>query len=196
MEIGCYRLGRRTRSKLYHIARSDPRFSWCLPKKTRPTKMWDSPTALRRSHARFFDEGDQERLRLLGARPVQSRAGLLLRFIRCGDLARLPARLGKTRMPRLLELFLGTGLVDRTFGELGWEVISLDLDPSAEPTICADVCSWESMSMFAPGYFDMIWTSPPCTEYSRALTRRLRKQEGDRTAIRTLEVIRDLHVLA
>ena len=79
----------------------------------------------------------------------------------------------------------------RAFGELGWEVISLDLDPGAEPTICADVCSWEPM--FAPGYFDMIWASPPCTEYSRALTRRPRKlEEGDRTAIRTLELIRDL----
>ena len=55
----------------------------------------------------------------------------------------------------------------RAFGELGWEVISLDLDPSAEPTICANVCSWEPMPMFAPGYFDMIWASPPCTEYSR-----------------------------
>ena len=49
------------------------------------------------------------------------------------------------------------------------------------------------MPMFAPGYFDMIWASPPCAEYSRALTRRPCKlEEGDRTAIRTLEVIRDL----
>ena len=47
--------------------------------------------------------------------------------------------------------------------------------------------------MFAPGYFDMIWASPPCAEYSRALTRRPRKlEEGNRTAIRTLELIRDL----
>ena len=63
--------------------------------------------------------------------------------------------------------------------------------PNAEPTICADVCSWEPMPMFAPGYFDMIWASPPCAEY--ALTRRPRRlEEGDRTAIRTLELIRDL----
>ena len=81
----------------------------------------------------------------------------------------------------------------RAFAELGWEVISLDVDPGAEPTICADVCSWEPMPMFAPGYFDMIWASPPCTEYSRALTRRpYRLEEGDRTAIRTLKLIRDL----
>ena len=96
-------------------------------------------------------------------------------------------------MPRLLELFSGTGSVGRAFAELGWEVVSLDLDPKAGSTICADVCSWEPMPMFAPGYFDMIWASPPCTEYSRALTRRPRKlEEGDRTAIRTLELIRDL----
>ena len=48
-------------------------------------------------------------------------------------------------MPRLLELFSGTGSVGRAFAELGWEVVSLDLDPNAEPTICADVCSWEPM---------------------------------------------------
>ena len=41
----------------------------------------------------------------------------------------------------------------------------------------------------------MIWASPPCTEYSRALTRRPRRlEEGDRTAIRTLELIRDLRL--
>ena len=80
---------------------------------------------------------------------------------------------------RLLELFSGTGWA----GPSG----------SWEPTICADVCSWKPMPMFAPGYFDMIWALPPCTEYSRALTRRPRRlEEGDRTAIRTLELIRDL----
>ena len=96
-------------------------------------------------------------------------------------------------MPRLLQLFLGTGSVGRAFADLGWEVVSLDLDLKADATICADVCSWEPMPMFALGYSDMIWASPPCTEYSRALTRRPRKlEEGDRAAIRTLELIRDL----
>ena len=81
----------------------------------------------------------------------------------------------------------------RAFAELGWEVVSLDVDPKSKPTICADVCSWEPLPMFAQGYFDLIWASPPCTEYSRALTRRPRRlEEGDRTAIRTLELIRDL----
>ena len=70
-------------------------------------------------------------------------------------------------------------------------MVSLDLDPKTDATICADVCSWEPMPMFASGYFDMIWVSPPCTEDSRALTRWPRRLEkGDRTA--TLELIRDL----
>ena len=58
----------------------------------------------------------------------------------------------------------------RAFEELGWEVISLDVDSKASLTICADICSWEPLPKFAPGYFDMIWASPVCTEYSRVLT--------------------------
>ena len=49
-----------TSPRMSSIARSGPRFSWCLPKKTRPTKMWDSPTGFRR-HARLFGEEPQER---------------------------------------------------------------------------------------------------------------------------------------
>ena len=86
---------------------------------------------------------------------------------------------------RLLELFSGTGSMGRAFEELGWEVTSLDVDPKASPTICADICSWESLPKFAPGYFDMIWASPVCTEYSRVLTRRPRRlEEGDRLVLR------------
>ena len=96
-------------------------------------------------------------------------------------------------MRRLLELFSGTGSMGRAFAELGWEVTSLDVDPKADPTICADICSWEPLPKFAPGYFDMIWASPVCTEYSRVLTRRPRRlEEGDRLALRTLQIIQEL----
>ena len=67
------------------------------------------------------------------------------------------------------------------------------MDPKSEPTICADICSWEPLPLFAPGHFDMIWASPVCAEYSRAMTRHPRKlEEGDCLAIRALEIIRDL----
>ena len=33
----------------------------------------------------------------------------------------------------------------RAFEELGWKVISLDVDSKASPTICADICAWEPL---------------------------------------------------
>ena len=89
---------------------------------------------------------------------------------------------------RLLELFSGTGSVGRAFRARGWEVVSLDSDPKASPTICADILAWQP-----EGSFDMVWASPVCAEYSRALTRRPRDLEaGDRLVRRTLEIIAQL----
>ena len=33
--------------------------------------------------------------------------------------------------------------------------LRLMLTPKASPSICADICSWEALRKFAPGYFDM-----------------------------------------
>ena len=86
---------------------------------------------------------------------------------------------------RLLELFSGTGSVGRAFQAKGWEVTSVDSDPKVKPTICEDILAWEPV-----GAYDMIWASPVCTEYSRAMTRRPRDLEaGDRLARRALEII-------
>ena len=94
-------------------------------------------------------------------------------------------------MPRLLELFSGTGSIGKAFRELGWEITSLDLGPKANPTICVDICEWEPE--YEPGYFDFIWASPVCTGYSRVLTRRPRRlEDGDRLVIRTLQLIEQL----
>lgn len=68
---------------------------------------------------------------------------------------------------RLLELFAGTGSEGRAFRDLGWEVISLDINPGH--TIQADILTWDYRT-FPPGYFDCVHASPPCTEYSRAKT--------------------------
>ena len=71
-------------------------------------------------------------------------------------------------MPRLLELFCGTKSVGRAFEAAGWEVVSLDIVSKFEPTILCDIRSWDYTTF--PGHFDMVWASPVCTEYSRALT--------------------------
>ena len=49
----------------------------------------------------------------------------------------------------------------------------------SRPTILCDIRSWD-YTTFPPGHFDMVWASPVCTEYSRALTTRPRRLlEGD-----------------
>lgn len=66
----------------------------------------------------------------------------------------------------LLELFSGTGSVEKVAKQLGYaEVISLDNDPSRRPTISTDIMSWDYKA-YPSGYFNVIWASPPCTYYS------------------------------
>eukprot|EP00439_Symbiodinium_sp_Y106_P047468 s7668_g6.t1 len=90
---------------------------------------------------------------------------------------------------RLLELFSGTKSVGRAFEALGWEVTSLDADATTRPTICADVQAWD-YGTYPPRHFDLIWASPVCTEFSRALTRRPRRlEDGDRLVLKTIEII-------
>jgi site-specific DNA-cytosine methylase len=71
-------------------------------------------------------------------------------------------------MPRLLELFSGTGSVGRAFQRAGWEVVSVDLCPQFNPTHCVDILEWECP--YPAGHFDAVHASPPCEQYSLART--------------------------
>ena len=48
--------------------------------------------------------------------------------------------------------------------EMGFEVISLDL---SDADICVDIMEWD-YTTYEPGYFDVIWCSPPCDTFSKA----------------------------
>ena len=61
---------------------------------------------------------------------------------------------------RLLDLFKGTGSIGKAFE--GWEIVTLDIDPKSYTDITADILTWD-YSVYSPGYFDVVWGSPPCT---------------------------------
>ena len=66
---------------------------------------------------------------------------------------------------RLLDLFSGTHSVGVVARALGFEVVSLDL---SDATVCCDVLDWDYASAYPVGYFDIIWSSPPCDTFSHA----------------------------
>ena len=72
-------------------------------------------------------------------------------------------------MPRLLELFSGTGSVGKWARAHGYEVVSLDILPKAGADFTCDIMDFD-YRQFAPGHFDIVWASPPCTMYSIART--------------------------
>ena len=85
------------------------------------------------------------------------------------------------------ELFSGTRSVGKVASNMGWHVVSLDRDLAAD--IQTDIMDWNYL-IYPPGYFQFIWASPPCTEYSRAKTVGVRKlEEADKIVERTWEII-------
>lgn len=90
---------------------------------------------------------------------------------------------------RLLELFSGTGSVRKAVGERFLEIVSVDILPKFNPTIETDILTWD-YRVYPTNYFDVIWASPPCTEYSKAKTRGPRNLElADSIVRKTLEII-------
>jgi len=92
--------------------------------------------------------------------------------------------------PVLLDLFTGTGSVARVAEELGYTVTTLDIDPKCEPDICADILEFD-YTIWSPGYFDVVWCSPPCNTFSCARKCNIgRKVKGEVMTAETL--VRDM----
>jgi|LakMenEpi03Aug12_release.lakeMendotaPanAssembly.Ray.scaffolds.fasta_scaffold193661_3 hypothetical protein len=93
---------------------------------------------------------------------------------------------------KVLDLFAGTQSLRKTLGA-GYDVTSVDCRIRSHPTICTDILTWDYRAAFKPGHFDVVWASPPCTEYSKAKTVGARDIEGaNRIVQKTLEIIKYL----
>eukprot|EP00976_Prorocentrum_cordatum_P066833 1178477-Prorocentrum_minimum.AAC.1 len=79
---------------------------------------------------------------------------------------------------RALVLFSGSGSVERALQQRfpRIRITSLDIDPKSAATQICDIRQFVQTESpaYSPGDFDLIWASPPCTEYSRAMTTRPR----------------------
>lgn len=69
---------------------------------------------------------------------------------------------------KLLELFKGTGSVGKAAKKMGWDVVSLDLDPYYTPDIETDILKWDYKKWARDNNYtpDFIWASPPCNTFS------------------------------
>ena len=106
-------------------------------------------------------------------------------------------------MLKVLELFSGTHSVGKVAKELGWDVVSLDLELPADHQI--DIMNFD-YKQYPQDTFDIIWASPPCTYYSNLqncwlgrkkkdgiiLTKELleeQRKDSDKLIRKTLEII-------
>jgi len=64
---------------------------------------------------------------------------------------------------KTLELFAGT----KSFSKRVDNPISVDILPKFSPTHVEDILTWD-YKMYPINYFDVVWASPPCTQYSKA----------------------------
>ena len=87
----------------------------------------------------------------------------------------------------VLELFSGTRSIGKVCDKLGWSSVSVDLILPADHQV--DIMQFD-YKQYPKDAFDIIWASPPCTEYSKAKSQGIRDIEGaNKIVLKTLEII-------
>tara|TARA_R110001632_G_scaffold134650_2_gene250214 strand:+ start:1002 stop:1625 length:624 start_codon:yes stop_codon:yes gene_type:complete len=89
----------------------------------------------------------------------------------------------------VLELFSGTGSVGKCCKELGWDVVSVDMEKKFNPTHLCNIMDFD-YKQYPKNHFAIVWGSPPCTEYSKAKSQGVRDIEGANIIVlKTIEII-------
>lgn len=63
----------------------------------------------------------------------------------------------------MLDLCCGLKGASQAMSEAGWDVVTLDVEAKFNPDVVANLNTWE----YTGPTPDLIWASPPCTEFSR-----------------------------
>jgi len=105
----------------------------------------------------------------------------------------------------VLELFKGTGSVGKVCEAVGYNVVSVDIVERYKPTHLCNIMDFD-YKQYPKDYFQIVWGSPPCTNYSKLKTCSIgRKQkngiiytyeqmerdmnEADKIVLKTFEII-------
>jgi site-specific DNA-cytosine methylase len=94
---------------------------------------------------------------------------------------------------KILELFCGTKSFTKEAEKLGHKCFTIDIDKKFNPTLCINILDFkiEMLNGFKP---DVIWASPPCTQYSHAKRKGIRDIKGANQIVeKTKEIIKDLN---
>ena len=75
-------------------------------------------------------------------------------------------------MKNALVLFSGTGSIDKALRSVdrNLNIVSVDINKKYNSTHCVDITKWKCP--YKPHFFQFIWASPDCSQYSKALTQR------------------------
>ena len=93
---------------------------------------------------------------------------------------------------RTLELFAGSQSFTKGIKRFDHEAecITVDMSYHFQPTHYVNILEWD-YRIYPPGHFDLLWASPPCTQYSKAKSRGVRDLEGADTLVRKVFEIID-----